>query len=106
MKENLLIMICSLNEAKIVLQCGNKSIDRAAEEPHRHCTLLTGAFHLTDRKLHLRNEQYIYRESMFRIKVNVYILYYYYHPLVIMSTPCLQPVDDFLPPGLWYGMAH
>lgn len=53
-------MVCSLNEAKIVLECGDKSInfpgDRAVEEPNRHGTLLASAFHLADRKLHLKQE--------------------------------------------------
>ena len=51
-------MICSLNETKIVLQRGDKSInllgDCAVEEPDRHSALLAGAFHLADGKLHLK----------------------------------------------------
>lgn len=64
-KENLLIVICSLNETKIVLQCGDKSMnllgDCAVEEPNGHSALLARAFHLTDRKLHLKRQQYLYR---------------------------------------------
>lgn len=111
-KENLLIMICSLNEAKIVLQCGNKSInllgDCTVEEPHRHCTLQAGAFHLTNRKLHLRKAYVKGRRVNARLeqlKIRIYILFIF-NLAVIIYTPCLRPVDEFLPPGLWYGMAH
>lgn len=53
-------MVRGLNEAKIVLECGDKSMnfpgDGAVEEPDRHGTLLAGAFHLADGKLHLKQE--------------------------------------------------
>lgn len=58
-KENLLVMICCLNEAKIVLQCGNKSVQSlgiggiAVENPDGDCTLLASSLYFVDWKLHL-----------------------------------------------------
>ncbi len=59
-KENLLVMICCLNEAKVVLQCGNKTMQSlgiggiAIEDPDGDCTLLASSLHFTDGELHLR----------------------------------------------------
>lgn len=60
MKENLLIVVCSLNEAKVVLEGGDEAVDLpgdgAVEQPHGHGALLARALHLTDGKLHLKQE--------------------------------------------------
>lgn len=54
MKENLLVMICCLNEAKVVLQCSNKSMqsfdtgDTTIENPDGDCTLLASSLHFID----------------------------------------------------------
>lgn len=59
-KENLLVMICCFNEAKVVLQCGNKSMQSlgiggiAVEDPDGDCTLLASSLHFIDGELHLR----------------------------------------------------
>ncbi|KAF3860075.1 hypothetical protein F7725_000330, partial [Dissostichus mawsoni] len=48
MKENLLVMVCSLNEAKVVLECGNKSQQSlgvggiTVEDPDGDCALQAG----------------------------------------------------------------
>lgn len=62
MKENLLVMICRLNEAKVVLQCGNKSVQSlgvggiTVENPDRDCTLLACSLHFIDGELHLEDQ--------------------------------------------------
>lgn len=54
MKENLLVMISSLNETKVVLQSGNKSMQSlgirgiTVEDPDGDCTLLAGSLHFVD----------------------------------------------------------
>lgn len=62
-KENLLVMICGLNEAKVVLQCGNKSMQSlgiggiAVEDPDGDCALLASSLHFIDGKLHLKDKR-------------------------------------------------
>lgn len=58
-KKNLLVMICSFNEAKVVLQRGNKSIQSlgiggiSVEDPDGDCTLQASSLYLTYYELHL-----------------------------------------------------
>lgn len=62
MKENLLVMICCLNEAKVVLQCCNKSMQSlgiggiSVQNPDGDCTLLASSLHLIDGELHLEDK--------------------------------------------------
>ena len=61
-KENLLVMICCLDEAKVVLQCGNKSVQSlgigsiSVEDPDGDCTLLACSLHFIDGELHLEGK--------------------------------------------------
>lgn len=55
-------MICCLNEAKVVLQRGNKTMQSlgiggvAVEDPDGDCTLLTSSLHFIDGELHLKDK--------------------------------------------------
>jgi len=61
-KENLLVVICRLNEAKVVLERGDKSKQSlgvggiAVEDPNGHCALQAGALHFVDGELHLEDK--------------------------------------------------
>lgn len=63
MKENLLVVICCLNEAEVVLQCGNKSMQSlgvggvAVEDPDGDGALLASSLHFIDGELHLEDKQ-------------------------------------------------
>lgn len=63
MKENFLIMICCFNEAKVIFQCSNKSMQSlgtggiTVEDPDRDGTLLAGSLHFIDRELHLEDKR-------------------------------------------------
>lgn len=62
MKENLLVMICCLNEAKVVLQRGNKSLKSfgiggvSVEDPDGDRALLASSLHFVDGELHLEDK--------------------------------------------------
>lgn len=55
-------MICRLDEAKVVLQCGNKSVQSlgvggiAVEDPDGDCALLASSLHFIDRELDLKDK--------------------------------------------------
>lgn len=59
MKEDLLVVICSLDEAKVILQCGDEAFQSLAtagatvNHPDGNGTLLAASFHFVDRELHL-----------------------------------------------------
>lgn len=103
-------MICCLNEAKIILQCGDKSMnllgDCAVEEPDRHCTLQASAFHLTDGKFHLHKNNICTKQEGKECSAKKMTSFPNIFCIVLISVPCLQAVDGFLVLGLWYGMAH
>lgn len=67
MKENLLVMICRLDETKVVLQCSNKPVKPlgiggiAVENPDGYCTLLASSLHFVDRELHLQDKFTIFK---------------------------------------------
>ena len=54
MKENFLVMVCCLNEAKVIFQSGDKSMQSlgvggiTVEEPDGDCTLLASSLHFID----------------------------------------------------------
>lgn len=55
-------MVCSLNEAKVVLECGNKSQQSlgvggiTVEDPDGDCALQAGPLHFIDGELHLEDK--------------------------------------------------
>lgn len=61
-------MIGRLNEAKVVLQCCNKSVHPlcagiAVQDPDGDCTLLASSFHFIDGELHLTKKHPIQLRS-------------------------------------------
>lgn len=62
MEENLLVVIRCLDEAKVVLQCGDKSVQSlgiggiAVEDPDGDGALLTGSLHFIDGELNLKGQ--------------------------------------------------
>merc|ERR1719495_2386805 len=58
-------MICGLNEAKVVLQCGNKSLQSlgigggSVEDPDGDCTLQASSLHFIDGELHLVSDLWV-----------------------------------------------
>lgn len=60
MKENLLVMVCRLNEAKVVLECGDEPVQPlgvggiTVEDPDGDCTLLASSLHFINGKFHLQ----------------------------------------------------
>lgn len=61
-KEDFLIMICRLNEAKVVLQCGDKSMQSLGtggvtiKDPDGDGALLASSLHFVDGELHLQDK--------------------------------------------------
>lgn len=64
-KENFLVMVCCLNESKVILQCSNKSVQSsgvggvAVENPDGNCALMARSLHFIDAELHLVDKQFI-----------------------------------------------
>lgn len=62
MEENLLVVICGLDEAKVVLKCGDKAVQPlgiggiAVEDPDGDGTLLTSSLHFIDGELNLKEQ--------------------------------------------------
>lgn len=59
-KEDLLVVVCRFDEAKVVLQCGHEAVQPlavggvAVEDPDGHCTLLASSLHFINGELHLQ----------------------------------------------------
>lgn len=107
-KENFLIMICRLNEAKVVLQCGNKSMQSlgtggvTVKDPDGDGALLAGSLHFVDGELHLQDKRH--RDwttapqldsvnHMAGLSAAAEVI------TVVNVLPCLRPVGALLPPG-------
>lgn len=125
MKENLLVVICCLNEAEVVLQCGNKSMQSlgvggvAVEDPDGDGALLASSLHFIDGELHLEDKQRSHMTEYNSLKVLHYSGENTGHPFsslfsahlkrnirVWARSNTLSPVCGWLPPSrslVWYG---
>lgn len=59
MEENLLVMVCRLDEAEVVLERGDEPVQPlgvggvAVEDPDGYCTLLASSLHFINGEFHL-----------------------------------------------------